>query len=736
MTTYSGWMPCFIFWFPSCGSGSPGRSRGVNRSRVVGRRVRADRPVCQDGAGGPNVGGTPPRCPVVPPAAGALQPLPGNICRMPRSRTPSPARWPACRPSGASCSSCGSSAGGPTCAPASTRSTRRRWPPRSSSGCCAAAAHAYAQRPADLHRLDQVRTLAPDWFQQPPMLGYAAYADRFGGDLAGVREQIPYLRELGVTYLHLMPLLRPREGDSDGGYAVADYRAVRPDLGTVDDLVALARGAAGTRASAWCSTSCSTTSPASTSGRAAARAGDAALPRLLPRLPRPRRARRVRAHAARGLPRLRARQLHLGRRPRRPGSGRRSTPSSGTSTGPTPTCSPSTPTSCCGWPTPASRCCAWTRSRSCGSGSGTNCQNQPEVHAIAQALRALHPHRLPGRAAQGRGDRRARRPRALPGPRPPSRQGQRPRLPQHADGAGLVDAGHAATSGSRCTPCRSCRASRPRPRGSATCAATTTSAGPSTTPTPAAVGLTGSGHRAFLSDFYPGAYPGSFARGLVFQANPATGDRRVSGMTAALAGLDAAGAAGDAAAVERAVAPRPARPRDRARLGRRAGALDGRRARAAVRPGLGRRARARGRQPVGAPPADGRRRGRPQRTDAGTVHGRGVRRPAPSRRRARRACRCCTPSTQSEVLDPSDPGVLPVLRSHPEGELLELFNVTETWRPFPAAPAGRTRALARLGRAHRHRGRGSARRQRLARALPGAVAAPLAPHPVEWSEIP
>ncbi len=47
-------------------------------------------------------------------------------------------------------------------------------------------------------------------------------------------------------------------------------------------------------------------------------------------------------------------------------------------------------------------------------------------------------------------------------------------------------------------------------------------------------------------------------------------------------------------------------------------------------------------------------------------------------------------ATQPEVLDPSDPGVLAVLRSHPEGELLELFNVTDTWRPFPASRIART----------------------------------------------
>lgn len=51
------------------------------------------------------------------------------------------------------------------------------------------------------------------------MLGYAAYAYRFAGSIDGVRGKIPYLKELGVTYLHLMPVLRTREGENDGGYA-------------------------------------------------------------------------------------------------------------------------------------------------------------------------------------------------------------------------------------------------------------------------------------------------------------------------------------------------------------------------------------------------------------------------------------------------------------------------------------------------------------------------------------
>ena len=101
------------------------------------------------------------------------------------------------------------------------------------------AARAYADRPDELHTLDLRRTLAPDWFQEPDVIGYAAYADRFAGDLKGVAERASYLEDLGVRYLHLMPLLTPRPAPNDGGYAVMDYRSIRPDLGTLEDLRAL-----------------------------------------------------------------------------------------------------------------------------------------------------------------------------------------------------------------------------------------------------------------------------------------------------------------------------------------------------------------------------------------------------------------------------------------------------------------------------------------------------------------
>ena len=99
------------------------------------------------------------------------------------------------------------------------------------------------------YRLDQ-RLLTPDWLQQPQMFGYACYTERFAGDLKGVAKHLDHLEDLGVTYLHLMPLLLPRDGDHDGGYAVQDYRAVRPDLGTVEDRVRESLDATGVLGSA------------------------------------------------------------------------------------------------------------------------------------------------------------------------------------------------------------------------------------------------------------------------------------------------------------------------------------------------------------------------------------------------------------------------------------------------------------------------------------------------------
>lgn len=94
----------------------------------------------------------------------------------------------------------------------------------------------HGERPESLRARDRARVLEPDWFQRESMVGYVCYTDQFAGDLTGVANRIPYLQDLGVTYLHLMPLLTPRPGANDGGYAVMDYRSIRSDLGTMDDL--------------------------------------------------------------------------------------------------------------------------------------------------------------------------------------------------------------------------------------------------------------------------------------------------------------------------------------------------------------------------------------------------------------------------------------------------------------------------------------------------------------------
>ena len=102
-------------------------------------------------------------------------------------------------------------------------------------------ARSYCQRPEDLKLLDLERDLTPDWFQRETMIGYVFYVERFAHTLAAIEDHIDYLEELGVTYVHLMYCLRPREGENDGGYAIEDYRQVDPKLGTIDDLEAICR---------------------------------------------------------------------------------------------------------------------------------------------------------------------------------------------------------------------------------------------------------------------------------------------------------------------------------------------------------------------------------------------------------------------------------------------------------------------------------------------------------------
>ena len=98
----------------------------------------------------------------------------------------------------------------------------------------------YDQRKAALRAQDEARTADPSWYRARDILGMMLYVNAFAGTLKGVEGKLDYIRECGVNYLHLMPLLESPKGRSDGGYAVSDFRAVQPDLGTMEDLEHLA----------------------------------------------------------------------------------------------------------------------------------------------------------------------------------------------------------------------------------------------------------------------------------------------------------------------------------------------------------------------------------------------------------------------------------------------------------------------------------------------------------------
>ena len=96
-------------------------------------------------------------------------------------------------------------------------------------------------RSIELKQLDIQRLNDPLWIHNQKMLGATGYVDLQAGNLEGIRQQISYYRELGLTYLHLMPLFARPEGENDGGYAVSSYRDVDPPLGTMEELAQLAQ---------------------------------------------------------------------------------------------------------------------------------------------------------------------------------------------------------------------------------------------------------------------------------------------------------------------------------------------------------------------------------------------------------------------------------------------------------------------------------------------------------------
>jgi amylosucrase len=540
------------------------------------------------------------------------------------------------------------------------------------------AAAAYLERDPDLHRLDQARTLKPDWFQEPAMLGYAAYTERFAGTLAGVRDRLPYLSDLGVTYLHLMPVLDTRDGDNDGGYAVTDYRRVRPDLGTVDDLRELAAALRGHGISLVLDL---------VLNHVAREHGWAVLARA-------------------GDPRYRA-YFHVFADREGPDAYEQWLPEV------FPDFAPGNFTwddDVGGWVWTTFNGFQWDVDWAnpdvlveyadivlflanlgvevlrldaiafIWKRLGTNCQNQPEVHSLTQVLRAVTRIACPGVLLKAE---------AIVAPDDlvhylgrHRHHGRVSDLAYHNSLMVLVwstlasqDARLAAHALAGLPPVPSSTAwiTYLRCHDDIGWAVSDADA--------AAVGLDGFAHRSFLSDWYSGAFPGSTARGLVFQENPATRDRRISGSAAALAGLVAAEERGDPGAVDEAVArlllahavvmgcsgipvlwmgDELASPGDPHWADEPGHEGDNR---WVHRPWFDDKELAEAGDPATVP----------GRVLAGIRHLAGVRASLPHLHAA----------VPNRVLPVADPGVLAVLRRHHLGDLLCLYNVTATWRPWP-----------------------------------------------------
>ncbi len=94
----------------------------------------------------------------------------------------------------------------------------------------------YEERNGQLKQQDRQREEHPDWYKKNDMLGMMFYIDNFAGNMKGVQEKLDYIEKCNVNYIHLMPFLDTPKGRSDGGYAVADFRKVQPELGTMKDL--------------------------------------------------------------------------------------------------------------------------------------------------------------------------------------------------------------------------------------------------------------------------------------------------------------------------------------------------------------------------------------------------------------------------------------------------------------------------------------------------------------------
>ncbi|MBL7806560.1 MAG: amylosucrase [Saprospiraceae bacterium] len=95
---------------------------------------------------------------------------------------------------------------------------------------------AATQRPAVLLEKDIQKNKEDHWYLSNNIAGMSLYVDRFCGNLKALSGKMDYFQDLGVNFLHLMPIFQSPPNESDGGYAVSDFRQVDERFGSLDDL--------------------------------------------------------------------------------------------------------------------------------------------------------------------------------------------------------------------------------------------------------------------------------------------------------------------------------------------------------------------------------------------------------------------------------------------------------------------------------------------------------------------
>ena len=102
-------------------------------------------------------------------------------------------------------------------------------------------AKGYINRSAELEKVDIERERDHNWFLSQKWVGMALYSNGFADNLGDLVNKAPYFMELGINMVHIMPILKCPIGKSDGGYAISDFRQIDERVGSLDDLALVAK---------------------------------------------------------------------------------------------------------------------------------------------------------------------------------------------------------------------------------------------------------------------------------------------------------------------------------------------------------------------------------------------------------------------------------------------------------------------------------------------------------------